>query len=149
MELDYRQLGYLLAIAQESTFTRAAARLKMSQPTLSNAVAQLERRIGSAVLTRGRHGARLTDEGRMLVRRAELIEIEMRRAVQDVLHHQAGNVGPLVVGVTPVAAADLVPRALARLREEMPTAAVSVVEMPDPRTIPELLRIHAEVAELD
>jgi molybdate transport repressor ModE-like protein len=129
MELDYRQLGYLLAISQEGSFTRAAARLKMSQPTLSNAIAQLERRIGSTVLTRGRHGARLTDAGRMLVRHAELIEIEMRRAVQDVRHHQAGNVGPLVVGVTPVAAADLVPRALARLREEMPTAAVSVVEM--------------------
>lgn len=129
MELDFRQLGYLLAISQEGSFTRAAARLKMSQPTLSNAITQLERRIGSTVLTRGRHGAQLTDAGRMLIRRAELIEIQMGRAVQDVLHHRAGNVGPLVVGVTPVAAADLVPRALARLRQEVPTAAVSIVEM--------------------
>jgi LysR family transcriptional regulator, cyn operon transcriptional activator len=58
MELDFRQLGYLLAIAQEGSFTRAAARLKMSQPTLSNAIAQLERGIGSTVLTRGCRTAR-------------------------------------------------------------------------------------------
>lgn len=129
MDLDFRQLGYLLAIARERSFTRAAARLGMSQPTLSNAIAQLERRIGSAVFTRGRHGAQLTDAGRMLARHAQLIETQMDRAAQDVLHHRAGSIGPLVVGVTPVAAADLAPRALARLRQEMPTAVVSVVEM--------------------
>lgn len=61
MELDFRQLCYLLAISQEGSFTRAAARLKMFQPTLSNAIAQLERRIESTVLTRGRQGARLTE----------------------------------------------------------------------------------------
>lgn len=129
MELDFRQLGYLLAISQEGSFTRAAARLKMSQPTLSNAIAHLERRIGSAVLTRGRHGAQLTDAGCLLVRHAELIEIQMGRALQDVRHHQAGNVGPLVLGVTPVAAANLVPRALGLLKQEMPTTAVSIMEM--------------------
>jgi LysR family transcriptional regulator, regulator for genes of the gallate degradation pathway len=129
MELDSRQLTYLLAIAREGSFSKAAARLQMSQPTLSNAVAQLERRIGGVVFTRGRHGAQLTDIGRMLARHAELLEIQMGRAVQDVLHHRAGRVGPLVIGVTPVAAADLVPRALARLRWEMPNAVVSIVEM--------------------
>ncbi len=129
MDLDHRQLGYLLAIAREGSFTRAAARLQMSQPSLSGAIAQLERRVGSAVLTRGRHGAQLTEAGRVLTRHAELIEIQIGRAVQDMLHHRAGSTGPLVVGVTPVAAADLAPRALAALRREMPTIVVSVIEM--------------------
>ena len=74
MEADYRQLMYLLAIAEHGSFSRAAAKLRMSQPALSNSVAALERRLDAKLLTRGRSGAALTDAGRVLVRHATILQ---------------------------------------------------------------------------
>jgi molybdate transport repressor ModE-like protein len=128
MELDFKQLVYLLRIARHGSFSRAAQALKMSQPALSNSITQLERKVGSRVLTRGRSGASLTESGEMLARHAELIEVQMARAAEELRQRRASSLGPLVIGMTPVAAADLVPRALVRLRQEMPNVSVSMRE---------------------
>lgn len=125
---DYRQLMYLLAIARCGTFSRAAHDLRMSQPALSNSIALLEERLQTRVLNRGRAGAELTDAGRVLVRHAEQLEIQMMRAVEEIGLHRQAFEGPLNVGVTPVAAANLVPRALARLKREMPRLVIRVQE---------------------
>ncbi|MFZ5692677.1 MAG: LysR family transcriptional regulator [Pseudomonadota bacterium] len=128
MEPDYRQLMYLLAIARRGTFSGAAQDLRMSQPALSNSIALLEDRLQTAVLRRGRSGAVLTDAGRVLVRHAEQLEVQMKRAVEEIGFHRQAFEGPLNVGVTPVAAANLVPRALAQLRRERPRLVVRVQE---------------------
>lgn len=100
----------------------------MSQPALSNSIALLEQRLQTRVLNRGRAGAELTDAGRVLVRHAERLEVQMNRAVEEIRFHRQAFEGPLNVGVTPVAAANLVPRALARLKREMPHLVVRVQE---------------------
>lgn len=128
MEPDYRQLMHLLAIGRCGTFSRAAAELRMSQPALSNSISQLEARLKTRVLERGRNDAQLTDAGRALVRHAEILQAQMGRALEEISFRRQSQLGPLIVGVTPVAAANLVPRALARLRKDMPTLAVKVQE---------------------
>jgi molybdate transport repressor ModE-like protein len=128
MEPDYRQLMHLLAIARSGTFSRAADGLRMSQPALSNSISQLESRLKTRVLERGRNGARLTDAGKALVRHAEILQSQMGRALEEISFHRQSQLGPLIVGVTPVAAASLVPRALARLRATMPSLAIRVQE---------------------
>lgn len=128
MEPDYRQLTYLLAISRWGTFGRAAVELRMSQPALSNSIAMLEERIKAKVLTRGRSGAELTGVGKVLVRHAEILETQMKRAVEEIQLHGQSIQGPLNIGVTPVAAANLVPRAVGLLMQELPALAVSVHE---------------------
>lgn len=128
MEPDYRQLMYLLAIAECGSFSRAAAKLRMSQPALSNSVATLERRLDAKLLTRGRSGAALTDTGHVLVRHARILQTQMGRAMEEIALLQRASFGPLVIGVTPVASASLVPRALAGIRKEMPALAVRIHE---------------------
>lgn len=128
MEPDYRQLMYLLAIARRGTFSGAAQDLRMSQPALSNSIALLEERLQTKVLSRGRAGAELTDAGRVLVRHAEQLQTQMKRAVEEIKFHRQAFEGPLNVGVTPVAAANLVPRALGQLKREMPRLVVRVQE---------------------
>jgi DNA-binding transcriptional LysR family regulator len=128
MEADYRQLIYLLAIAESGSFSRAAASLRMSQPALSNSIASLERRLDTKLLDRGRSGAALTDAGRVLVRHATILKTQMGRAMEEIDLQRQASSGPLVIGVTPVAAASLVPRALARLKREMPQLAIRVHE---------------------
>jgi DNA-binding transcriptional LysR family regulator len=128
MEPDYRQLTYLLAIGEYGSFSRAAAKLRMSQPALSNSIAALEQRLHAKVLTRGRSGAALTDTGRVLVRHARILQTQMGRAMEEMDLLRQASFGPLVVGVTPVAAAALVPRALGQLRRNIPSLAIRVHE---------------------
>jgi LysR family transcriptional regulator, nitrogen assimilation regulatory protein len=64
MELEIKPLLNLLAIARLGSFSRAAKARGMSQPALSNSIRQLEGRVGTQLLARGRHGATLTDIGR-------------------------------------------------------------------------------------
>jgi molybdate transport repressor ModE-like protein len=129
MQPDYRQLMYLLAIAECGSFSRAAARLRMSQPALSNSIAALEQRLHAKLLTRGRSGAALTDTGAVLIRHARILQTQMGRAMEEMDLMRQASSGPLIIGVTPVAAAALVPRALGQLRRQMPSLAVRVHEM--------------------
>jgi molybdate transport repressor ModE-like protein len=140
MEFDLKQLRNLLAIARHGSFSRAAIVLKMSQPALSNSIVQLERRLHDRVLDRGRHGAQLTELGQLLVRHAELMEVGLERALEEIRTHERAAVGPLLIGVTPIAAAQLVPRALRLLRQETPNLSASVLEMAFADAMPALLK---------
>src|SRR5690606_32653673 len=128
MDIDPRHLAILRRIAESGSFTRAAASLRISQPALSNSIAQLERLLGVRVLERGRHGARLTEFGHGLVRRARALDAHLKGAVEEVRLRKLGAEGPLAVGVTPVTAADLVPRALGLLKRRTPALSVAIVQ---------------------
>lgn len=145
MEPDYRQLMHLLAIGRCGTFSRAASELRMSQPALSNSISQLEARLKTRVLERGRNGAQLTDAGQALVRHAKILQSQMGRALEEIRFQRQSQLGPLIVGVTPVAAASLVPRALARLKQEMPTLAISIQEAVFHEGISDLLKGNLDV----
>jgi molybdate transport repressor ModE-like protein len=140
MELDLKHLRNLLAIARHGSFSRAAATLKMSQPALSNSIVQLERRLGDRVLERGRHGAQLTELGHVLTRHAELMEVGLNRALEEIRTHERAGIGPLLIGVTPIAAAQLVPQALRLLRQEIPNLSASVLELSFADAMPALLK---------
>ncbi|WP_129840067.1 LysR family transcriptional regulator [Streptomyces sp. RFCAC02] len=70
MDLDTRLLRYFVAVAEEGTITRAAARLFVSQPSLTRQIRQLEDRLGTPLFDRSRTGMTLTEPGRALARRA-------------------------------------------------------------------------------
>jgi len=128
MRLDPRRLLDLLAVARHGSFSAAAEALGVSQPGLSQSIAQLEHGLGVRVLERDRHGARLTDAGRVLVFHARALDSLLGRAREDTRLRAQGIEGPLAVGITPITAATLVPQALALLYRQTPQVAVSVVE---------------------
>ena len=71
--MDIRVLRYFLAVAREQSFSQAAERLYLSQPTLSRQLKELEDELGKQLFVRGNKGVTLTEEGMMLRKRAEEI----------------------------------------------------------------------------
>lgn len=65
--MEFRQLTYLLAVAEEGHFARAAQKTRIAQPAISRQVIQLERELGERLLVRDRTGVRLTDAGRVFL----------------------------------------------------------------------------------
>jgi DNA-binding transcriptional LysR family regulator len=96
---DFRQLSYFVSVAEELHFGRAAVRLFISQPALSQAIAGLERTLGVQLLVRSRQSVELTDAGAELLARARGLLADREEAVDGVRRVARGEAGLLRVGV--------------------------------------------------
>ncbi|MCY0938980.1 transcriptional regulator CynR [Streptomyces sp. H34-S4] len=131
--MELRHLRYLLAVAEHAGFTRAAEELRISQPTLSQQIKQLERTVGVQLLDRTGRGVRLTDAGETYVHHArgalrELAAAE--RAVHDVADLSRGH---LRLAVTPTFTAYLVGPLAAELHARHPGITLDVKDMAQDR----------------
>ncbi|MGY1740604.1 LysR family transcriptional regulator [Blastococcus sp. SYSU D01050] len=82
--MELRQLRYFVAVAEEGRFSRAAQRLHMAAPSLSQQIGALERELRVPLFERTPQAARLTRAGLVLVERARIVLAEVDRAVADV-----------------------------------------------------------------
>jgi DNA-binding transcriptional LysR family regulator len=99
--MELRQLRYLVALADELSFTRAARRANVAQPALSRQIARLEAELGVPLVTRTTRQVMLTPAGARLVERARRALDEIDAAAADV-RRAAGLVeGSVTIGVTP------------------------------------------------
>ncbi|WP_449485709.1 transcriptional regulator CynR [Streptomyces avidinii] len=133
MAPELRHLRYLLAVAGHGSFTRAAEELRISQPTLSHQVKQLERTVGAQLLDRTGRAVRLTDAGRVYVhyaRRALRDLAAAERAVGDLADLSRGD---LRLATTPTFTAYLVGPLAARLHARHPGITLHVREMTQDR----------------
>jgi LysR family pca operon transcriptional activator len=137
--IDPRYLANLLSIAKHGSFNRAASARGMSQPALSNSIAQLERRLGVAVLDRTRRGSELNEFGKILVRNAEVIEAVLKQTVEEVRLKRIGVEGPLRIGVVPSLAIKFMPALMAVLLEHHRSIEITIIEGLDDQLLPALL----------
>jgi DNA-binding transcriptional LysR family regulator len=96
--MDLRQLRYLVALAEERNFTRAAAREHIAQPALSQQIRRLEDELGLALVERTTRRAELTEPGRLLVGRARRILAELDAAQDEMLGLRGMQAGHLTIG---------------------------------------------------
>jgi molybdate transport repressor ModE-like protein len=125
--MDSRRLLTFRAVARHRSFSRAARELALSQPSVSNQVAQLEREIGTRLLERRPGGLRLTREGEILLEHADAIA-ERFRLAEAQLANAAAERARLRIGAFPTALAGFVPAAVGRLRRVHPDAEVTFDE---------------------
>ena len=113
-EIDFRQLRYFVAVAQEGQMTRAAGRLQLAQPALSQAMARLEAQVGVKLLARNPRGVSLTGAGEAFLEKATAALAAMddvQATARSWARQQAGRLHAGFMGLTPpMMAGDLFPR---------------------------------------
>ncbi|MBS6181093.1 LysR family transcriptional regulator [[Clostridium] innocuum] len=96
--MELRVLNYFLAVAREENFTKAAAQLHVTQPTLSRQIAQLEEELGVELFVRSNHNIILTEDGMILKRRAQEILSLADKTKRDFLHKDENLEGVISIG---------------------------------------------------
>lgn len=110
--MDIPQLRSFLAVADAAGISRAAERLGLAQPTISQHVARLEASLGVRLFDRLGRGVALTDAGKALLPRARRIFAELRDAEISLKREADLGVGPVSIGAIPTMAPYLLPPAL-------------------------------------
>jgi DNA-binding transcriptional LysR family regulator len=118
--MELRHLRYFVAVGEEQNITRAAARLRVSQPPLSRQIRDLEEELGIQLLARAARAVKLTDAGRHFLGEARAVLQRANEAVETTRAVATGMQGEIEVGYAPSLAVDLLPRALQTFQRECP-----------------------------
>jgi DNA-binding transcriptional LysR family regulator len=127
---DFRQLRYFVAVAEELSFTRAALRLHLSQPPLSQQIQSLEQDLGVRLLERTKRHVALTEPGRVFLEQARQILAKADEARSEVTAAAAGYSGQLRLAYTvSVSFHPALPQALLRYGQIAPNVRLKLSEM--------------------
>jgi DNA-binding transcriptional LysR family regulator len=126
--MELRQLRYFVAVAEELHFRRAAARLHISQPPLSQQIAALEDELGVRLLERTRRRVEMTPAGEAFLRDARATLAELDVAVSTARAIDAGQEGVLRVGFVGSALLSIVPSTVQRFRRTRPGIEIELRE---------------------
>jgi DNA-binding transcriptional LysR family regulator len=138
--VNLRQLEYLVAIAEEGSVTRAAERLLVAQPSLSQQIAALEAELGGALLERLPRGVRLTSAGETFLSEARAAIAHADRARRSARMAFGLAAGELQIATIPSVAAGLLPQALRRWQQLHPSIEISLREFMHRRVLDEAIR---------
>lgn len=117
MTMELRHIRYFLAVAEERHFTRAAARVGIGQPPLSQQIKDLETEIGAQLFRRVAHGAELTAAGEAFLEKVQGMPALAEQGKQAALRASRGEIGSLRVGFTASSAFNtVVPTAIRAFR---------------------------------
>jgi DNA-binding transcriptional LysR family regulator len=125
--LDLRLVEYFVAVAEELHFGRAAERLHIAQPSLSQQIRRLEGQLGVMLLERTSRSVYLTDAGEALLVEGRKVLSQASHAIQTT---RAAGAPGLTVGFYGSAGSDLLPTALRAFGERHPAVTISVRELP-------------------
>ena len=124
--MELRVLRYFLTVAREQSFTKAASRLHITQPTLSRQLATLEEELGTALFDRGGRHITLTDEGLLLKRRAlEILDLEDK--ILEEFHADESEIeGIIHIGCGEFAAVETLAEILGQYKKQYPLVQIAL-----------------------
>jgi LysR family transcriptional regulator, hydrogen peroxide-inducible genes activator len=146
--MELHQLRYVCAIAETGSFSRAAERCQVAQPSLSQQVIKLEEDLGAKLFDRLGRCIRLTEAGRAFMPHARSILDQMEAARSSVADKNADVRGSVAVGAIPTIAPYLMPRYTAAFAKNYPDAKVRIVEETTPILVESLRDLSIDLAIL-
>lgn len=129
MNVELRHLRYFLAVAEELHFTRAAQRLQIAQPALSQQIRRLETEVGVALFHRTKRRVELSAAGKAMVRPAGQALAEAAAAVEAARRAARGETGHLRLGFIESTAMTFVPATVRRFSADYPDVGLSLSEL--------------------
>src|SRR6478609_7886644 len=118
--MELRHLRSFAVLAEERHFGRAAERLHLAQPALSQQIKQLERELGVELFTRTTRRVDLTEAGHRFVGHANEVLTDVDRAHDDMAMLATGRTGRVSIGFIGTATYDVLPRVAQEVRRELP-----------------------------
>lgn len=127
--MELRHIRYFLAVAEERNFTRAAARIGIGQPPLSQQIKDLESEVGAQLFLRVPHGAELTTAGQAFLENVRAIPMQTEKAMKAAQRGARGELGALRIGMTGSAIFNpAVPAAIRSFRRAYPAVELTLEE---------------------
>lgn len=126
--MELYQIAYFVEIARQRSFTRAAERLHMAQPALSQQMKNLEAELGTALFIRGRKESQLTAAGKVFLPRAEALLAQAAAAKTAVTDATQLRGGRLVLAAIPSVSACLLPPAIRQFSQQHPRVELQIIE---------------------
>lgn len=127
--MELRHLRYFITVAEELHFGRAAQRLHIAQPPLSQQIRQLEVEIGVILFHRTKRSVQLTDPGKVFLEEAKRVLIQASQAIQAAQRASRGEIGQLVISFVSSAAYNVLPKILQAFRVSFPDINLALHEL--------------------
>jgi LysR family nitrogen assimilation transcriptional regulator len=144
--MDLRQLEVLSAINQSGSFTAAADSLGTVQSNVSAQLQALEKELHTTLVVRSRQGARLTEQGKVVLDRAKRITTEIDSMLVDLSMLQGLKRGHASIGVIGTASRWIVPTLVQEMRDSAPGVTLHITEAPSERLLQDVINHDLSVA---
>jgi len=136
--MELRHLRYFCVLAEELHFGRAAQRLNIAQPPLSQQIQALERELAVRLFDRQTRKVALTEAGKKFYDDVQTIMTSLNQAVSDARLVQAGQLGTLEIGFVTAAANSFLPDLLRAYRKSQPRVRINLRELPQDAQLKQL-----------
>ena len=144
--IETRLLRQFIAVAEELNFNKAAIRLHMAQPPLSQAINRLEDKLGFSLFTRNKRGVKLTPAGDAFLNTAYSTLKELELGIEHALQVSQGIAGKLTVTALSIAYYESLLSTLRQFRESYPKVQLIIKEMPSSSQARAILSGEADIA---
>lgn len=146
--MELHQIEYFVAIVETGSFSKAALRCAVAQPSLSQQIIKLEREFGTALFDRMGRTTIPTEAGKVFYPRAKMILAEVEQAKYAVIETQTSGNGKLSVGIIPTLAPFVIHGTVMRFKAQYPNVALSITEDTTDRLLDWLVNADMDICYL-
>ena len=128
--MQLRDIQYAVTVGKELSFSRAADKLFVSQPALSQSIRRLERELGIPLFVRNHHYVELTEAGQLFMKEGDHILVlseRLKQRITDIAHNKSEH---LRFGISPFYSKFYLPRIVPLFNRKFPSISMDIVEMP-------------------
>ncbi|MGL5624497.1 LysR substrate-binding domain-containing protein [Cetobacterium sp.] len=126
--MDLNKLGYLLVISEEKSFSKAAKKLFISQPSLSQYVSNLEAELGIKIFDRNKYPITLTSSGKIFIKNIKEMLNLKGKMLRDINNHSTKKVDSLKLGISPFRSPYILPLILPEIKKFYPNIKLIIIE---------------------
>ncbi|TPG68003.1 LysR family transcriptional regulator [Brevibacillus laterosporus] len=137
--MDIKQLHYFVTVSNQLSYSKAAQKLHISQPSLSNAIKNLEQEVGSPLLDRNTRKMELTDAGKILYKKSILLLSQMNMLKKEMEEVKLTGSGDLIIGIIE-SVKHWIPKVIREYQGRFPTINIKLIEVLSGKAVKESLR---------